>query len=94
MDSQIGAQFMLEALQGKPKEQTKGFSVVSIPVLLDRDHNGIPNTLKTSDLAATVRATWILPSSPQPPQMCRSTTWSRPPYDGASSAENRPCPTR
>ncbi len=57
MDSQIEARFMLEALRGSPKEQTQGFSVVSIPTPLDRDRDGIPDTLETSDLAATVRAT-------------------------------------
>lgn len=59
IDAEIAAQYLIAARQGAPKTETAGFSAVSLPVAIDRDRDGIPDSLQSSvaDFARTVQET-------------------------------------
>ena len=48
VDAQIEGQYLQAALRGDDKRQTAGYSVVRAPSALDKDGDGMPDTLQTA----------------------------------------------
>ena len=48
VDAQIEGQYLQAALRGEDKQKTAGYSVVRAPSALDKDGDGMPDTLQTA----------------------------------------------